>query len=229
MTSDTPRSQRPGGALLELVAVMDRLRSPGGCPWDAEQTHESLSPYLIEETYEAVEAIDELRAGGGTARAHLIEELGDVLLQVVFHARVAEEHSTDPFDIDDVATGIVEKLRRRHPHVFGDVVAETPEQVSANWVAIKAAERAAAPSGMPRGPLGGIPAGLPALARATAVVDRLDAAGRGDLVDATSASADPGSALLAQVVALVRSGLDPEAELRRVLRNLTVLAQGSTD
>jgi NTP pyrophosphatase (non-canonical NTP hydrolase) len=110
-----------GAALLELVAVMDRLRSPGGCPWDAEQTHQSLVPYLIEETYEAVEAIE------SGDRAHMAEELGDVLLQVVFHARVAQEHPEAPFDIDDIAAGIAAKLRRRHPHVFGDVVAETPE------------------------------------------------------------------------------------------------------
>ena len=109
-------TQPAGSALLDLVAVMDRLRSPGGCPWDAEQTHASLLPYLVEETYEAVEAIE---AGD---RAHMAEELGDVLLQVVFHARVAQEDAQAPFDIDDVAAGIADKLRRRHPHVFGDVI-----------------------------------------------------------------------------------------------------------
>jgi NTP pyrophosphatase (non-canonical NTP hydrolase) len=111
-----------GAALLDLVAVMDRLRSPGGCPWDAEQTHASLVPYLVEETYEAVEAIE------SGERDHMAEELGDVLLQVVFHARVAQEDEVAPFDIDDVAAGIAAKLRRRHPHVFGDVVADTPER-----------------------------------------------------------------------------------------------------
>lgn len=105
-----------GGSLLAAVAVMDRLRSPGGCPWDAEQTHESLVRYLIEECYELVQAVED---GDPSA---VQEELGDVLLQVLFHARVAAERSSAEggFDIDDVAAGLVEKLVRRHPHVFGD-------------------------------------------------------------------------------------------------------------
>ena len=127
----------PGARLLDVVAVMDRLRSPGGCPWDAAQTHETLAPYLTEEAGEAVEAI------GTGDRAHLAEELGDVLLQVAFHARVAQEHSDDPFDIDDVAAGLVEKLVRRHPHVFAGAQASTPEEVEAQWAQIKAQERAA--------------------------------------------------------------------------------------
>ncbi|MFV0463757.1 MAG: MazG family protein [Nostocoides sp.] len=126
----------PGARLLDVVAVMDRLRSPGGCPWDAEQTHDSLMPYLAEETAEYAEAV----ASGD--RAHMAEELGDVLLQVAFHARVAQEHLSAPFDIDDVAAGLVEKLVRRHPHVFGDAQASTPEEVEANWAAIKAQEKA---------------------------------------------------------------------------------------
>lgn len=137
MTGGPGPSVPSGAALLDLVAVMDRLRSPGGCPWDAEQTHASLVPYLVEETYEAVEAIE------SGERDHMAEELGDVLLQVVFHARVAQEDEVAPFDIDDVAAGIAAKLRRRHPHVFGDVVADTPEAVAANWSVIKAAEKAA--------------------------------------------------------------------------------------
>ena len=221
-----------GSALLELIEVMDRLRSPGGCPWDAEQTHESLLPYLVEETYETVDAIDQLSLGEPQARAHLAEELGDVLLQVVFHARVAQEHPSDPFDIDSVAAGITAKLRRRHPHVFGDVVADTVEQVSANWAAIKATERAGTSSaspGMPRGPLAGIPVGLPALARATLAVQRLDAAGQGGRVDAAVTEADPAGALLGLIATLVRAGLDPEAQLRRVLRNLDTVAPQLTD
>lgn len=126
----------PGLRLLDVVAVMDRLRSPGGCPWDAEQDHVSLRPYLLEEAHEAVEAID------SGDLAHLAEELGDVLLQVVFQARVGAEHPDTPFDVDDVAAGLVAKLVRRHPHVFADVVVDTPEQVAANWELIKAAERA---------------------------------------------------------------------------------------
>jgi XTP/dITP diphosphohydrolase len=127
----------PGARLLDLVAVMDRLRSPGGCPWDAQQTHESLLPYLTEESAEYAEAV----ASGD--RAHMAEELGDVLLQVVFHARVAEEHPEQPFDIDAVAAGLVDKLVRRHPHVFADVEASTPEEVAANWQRIKEQEREA--------------------------------------------------------------------------------------
>ena len=103
----------PGARLLDLVAVMDRLRSPGGCPWDAEQTHESLTTYLVEETYETLEAIE---TGD---RDHLREELGDLLLQVVFHSRIAAEDSDDPWSVDDVAGDIAAKLVRRHPHVFG--------------------------------------------------------------------------------------------------------------
>ena len=110
----------PGARLLDLVAVMDRLRSPGGCPWDAEQTHASLLPYLLEETHEVIEAVER------DDRAQLAEELGDLLLQVVFHARVAQEDPQQPFDIDDVAAGIVAKLVRRHPHVFADGAASTP-------------------------------------------------------------------------------------------------------
>jgi XTP/dITP diphosphohydrolase len=104
---------RTGDGVRDLVATMDRLRSPGGCPWDAQQTHASLVPYALEEAYEVAEAIE------GGDRADLREELGDLLLQVVFHARIAQEHPTEPFDLDDVARGITAKLVRRHPHVFG--------------------------------------------------------------------------------------------------------------
>ncbi len=226
MTSSHPAgapSPHPrGSALLDLVTVMDRLRSPGGCPWDAEQTHESLLPYLVEETYEAVEAIE------SGDRAHMAEELGDVLLQVVFHARVAQEHPEEPFDIDDVAMGIAAKLRRRHPHVFGDVVAETPEAVAANWELIKAAEKALSPDrgiplpvdgpGLPRP---GTSSGMPPLARAAQLISRLDRAGRGDLVDAATAGPDPGSRMLAIVAELVRERDDPDSVLRAAVRSLT--------
>ena len=217
-------TQPAGSALLDLVAVMDRLRSPGGCPWDAEQTHASLLPYLVEETYEAVEAIE------SGDRAHMAEELGDVLLQVVFHARVAQEDAQAPFDIDDVAAGIADKLRRRHPHVFGDVIAETPEAVAANWSVIKAAEKAAkaatgsgaaAGVGAGTGPLDGIPAGMPPLARAEQMVARLDRAGRGDLVDAAASRADAGARLLALVAEVVRQRDDPDSVLRATLRSLS--------
>ncbi len=126
-----------GSRLLELVQVMDTLRV--NCPWDARQTHESLTPYLLEETYEAVDA---LTAGD---QAAVREELGDVLLQVVFHARVAQERTDGTgYTIDDVADGIIDKLTRRHPHVFGDVSVSGADEVKQNWDTIKAAERAAA-------------------------------------------------------------------------------------
>lgn len=124
----------PGAAVLEAAAVVDRLRSPGGCPWDARQTHASLRPYLIEEAFEADEAI----ASGDST--HLREELGDVLFQVLFHGRVAQE-GPDGFDLDDIALALVEKLRRRHPHVFaGEQVADADE-VERRWESIKAQEK----------------------------------------------------------------------------------------
>ncbi|WP_041941065.1 MULTISPECIES: nucleoside triphosphate pyrophosphohydrolase [Frankia] len=128
-------AELPGSILLDAVAVMDRLRSPGGCPWDAEQTHESLAPYLIEETYEAYQAIED------GDLAELREELGDVLMQVLFHARVAAERAGDGWDVDDVAAGLVAKLIRRHPHVFADVVVDGSANVAVNWEAIKAEEK----------------------------------------------------------------------------------------
>jgi len=152
-------------ALADLVDVMDRLRSPGGCPWDAEQTHESLLPYAVEEVFEVVEAVE---TGD---RAALLEELGDLLLQVVFHARVAAEHPTDPFGIDDVAAGVAAKLRRRHPHVFGDVEVSGSAEVHTNWERIKKAEKSRESA------LDGIPAGMPALARAEKVAGRARRAG----------------------------------------------------
>ncbi|MEV6977905.1 MazG family protein [Kitasatospora sp. NPDC093806] len=156
----------PGARLLDLASVMDRLRSPGGCPWDAEQTHASLVKYLVEEAYELVEAIEE------GDRDTLREELGDVLLQVFFHSRIAEEHPTDAFSIDDVAGDIVEKLMYRHPHVFGDAEAAGSAEVEANWEALKAAEKSERES-----VLDGVPAGLPALAYAAKLVSRVRRAG----------------------------------------------------
>ena len=143
--------------LLQLVSVMDQLRSPGGCAWDAEQTHESLLEYLVEETYETVEAI-ELQD-----RVGLREELGDVLLQVVFHSRIAQEDPTDPWNIEDVAQGIVEKLIRRHPHVFLD--GDNPD-ANLNWHESKAKEKGR------ESVTDGIPAQLPALLYAAKVIAR---------------------------------------------------------
>ena len=160
---------RPGAALLRLVEVMDTLRV--SCPWDARQTHESLAPHLLEECYEALEALE-----GGDPAA-LRNELGDVLLQVVFHARIAAE-ATDGtgYTIDDVAEGIVAKLIRRHPHVFADVIVSGPEEVKRNWDAIKAAERAETGDGSASA-LDTVPFGQPALTLAAQLQRRAERAG----------------------------------------------------
>ncbi|GAB2691522.1 nucleoside triphosphate pyrophosphohydrolase [Thalassiella azotivora] len=200
----------PGARLLELVEVMDRLRSPGGCPWDAAQTHASLVPYALEEAFELAEAVE---AGD---RTHLREELGDLLLQVVFHARVAAEHVDEPFDVDDVAEGIVTKLRRRHPHVFADGAASTPEEVEASWHEIKAAEK------QRESVLDGVPLALPALARADKVLGRVERVGA-PVPEPEQGPADAaavGDRLLALVVAARRGGVDAEAALRRAVRDL---------
>jgi XTP/dITP diphosphohydrolase len=201
----------PGSRLLDLVAVMDRLRSPGGCPWDAEQTHQSLAPYLLEEAHETLEAIETGQ------RAALIEELGDLLLQVVFHARLGEEDADRSWSIDDVAAGIVTKLVNRHPHVFGDVDAPDAQYVADNWEQIKAAEKGRTSV------LDGIPAGLPALARAAKVVSRADRADlRVDLVDVElpdgTTAEEVGGLLLGIAAAAQRLGIDPETALRESVR-----------
>jgi MazG family protein len=152
-------------ALARLVDIMAKLRAPGGCPWDREQTHASLRPYLLEEAYEVLEAIDD-----GDADA-LRDELGDLLLQVVFHAELAGE--TGAFTIADVANAISSKLVRRHPHVFADVAVRDADDVMRNWRDIKAAERAAKKDDGPAGVLDGVPRALPALARAQTIGDRL--------------------------------------------------------
>ena len=121
--------------LQRLVEVMDRLRSPGGCAWDAEQTHESLIKYLLEESYEFIDAIET------DDRAGMREELGDVLLQVYFHSRIAQDHPTDPFSIEDVARGIADKLISRHPHVFENLAVSGTDEIIENWEAIKAREK----------------------------------------------------------------------------------------
>ena len=142
-----------------LVEVMDTLRSPGGCPWDAEQTHQSLARYLLEETYEALEAMDQ------GDQLTLKEELGDLLLQVVFHARIAQE--TDPsFTLDAIAEKVVEKLERRHPHVFTDLVVESHEQLEDNWAEIKRTEK------QRDSVIDGVPAALPALQLSTQLLYR---------------------------------------------------------
>ena len=206
--------QRRGSRFLELVDVMDRLRSPGGCPWDGEQTHASLVKYLLEEAYETAEAVED------ADDVALREELGDVLLQVVFHARIAQERPADGWDIDDVAAGIIDKLVRRHPHVFAGAQADTAGDVAANWEKLKAAEKGRTSAA------DGVPMAQPALALTSALLGRSARAGieitvpttieRPDKVDEVSVGR-----LLLAVVALAReSGVDAEAALRAAARDL---------
>ena len=167
-STPTKLSKIPIGKLFEnLVAVQSRLRAPGGCPWDREQTHATLRTYLIEEAYEVLDAIER-----GTSE-DLTEELGDLLLQVLFHADLAREHGA--FDISDVITGIRDKMIRRHPHVFGDAKAETSGEVLKNWAQLKAREKQAAGKGavlQQTSILDGVPRNLPALLEAYQVTRR---------------------------------------------------------
>jgi len=195
--------ERP--ALLRVVEVMDRLRSPGGCPWDADQTHSSLAPYLIEEAYETLEAIETADLIG------LREELGDLLLQVLFHARLAEE-ADEPvrFSIEEVAADLEAKLTRRHPHVFADVQVGGAEEVSANWDQIKQSEKRRASV------TDGIAMGQPALALAAKLVSRTAKSGRA--VDPPSGDGF-GERLFALVAEAVQAGIDPELALRDTARS----------
>ncbi|HKL21415.1 MAG TPA: nucleoside triphosphate pyrophosphohydrolase [Tichowtungia sp.] len=149
-------------SINDLLDVMRRLRAPDGCPWDREQTIESLRGNLIEETYEVVDAMD------SGDRKELCEELGDLLLQVVFQSQIADEEGA--FNFDDVAKGIADKLVRRHPHVFGDVQADTPDEVIRNWEKIKKTEKG---GDTPRSLVEGIPKHLPALSKAHLVQKRV--------------------------------------------------------
>jgi MazG family protein len=215
------RSAR-GARLLELVKVMARLRGPDGCPWDREQTHQTLVKYLLDETYELIEAIESGEPG------HIAEELGDLLLQVVFHAQMAADAGS--FDIDDVAGGIVTKLITRHPHVFGDVEVEGASEVVANWEVIKDHEKGRTSV------LEGVPEALPALAYATKLQKRAakigfdwdDAKGpadkvREELAGVENAAPDEleeelGDLVFASVALAHKLGVDPETALRRTAR-----------
>ena len=203
----------PGARLLDVVAVMDQLRSPGGCPWDAEQSHASLAPYLLEESYETLEAID---AGN---LDDLREELGDLLLQVAFHARVAEEHPDRPWSIDDVAAGLVAKLVRRHPHVFADADVATADEVEANWHRLKADEKGRSSA------VDGVPLAQPSLALSAKLLSRASRAEVALEVDEPDLPDDLtdgqlGVILLGVVSAARRQGLDPEGALRRAALDL---------
>jgi XTP/dITP diphosphohydrolase len=197
-----------------LRGVMDRLRSPEGCPWDAEQTNESLLKYLLEESYEFIEAVED------GDRAAMREELGDVLLQVFFHARMAEEHPTDPFNVEDVAKVVAEKLVRRHPHVFGDTKVSGSAEVLENWEAQKAAEKGRSSA------TEGIPLGQPALALATKLIYRAEKYGHQIAIEhpiniaKTTTEAELGYLLLGIIDQAHSLGLDPEAALRGATKGL---------
>ncbi|MFD7687146.1 nucleoside triphosphate pyrophosphohydrolase [Streptomyces sp. NPDC059781] len=202
----------PGARLLDLVQVMDRIRAE--CPWSSRQTHKGLAKYGIEEAYELVEAIEE------GDRDELREELGDVLLQVVFHARIAEEDPDAPFSVDDVAGGIVAKLIHRHPHVFGDETAETPEDVKEHWLRTKAIEKRR------ESVTDGVPLGQPALALTAKLASRVRTAG---LPVPLPAGEGIGYELLTLAVRAEAEGVDPEAALRaaaRVYRDAIRVAEG---
>ena len=226
----------PGAHLIDLVATMDRLRTD--CPWDARQTHASLAPHLLEESYEALEALE-----SGDEQA-ICEELGDVLMQPVFHARIAAERGDGTgYTIDDVADGIVAKLVRRHPHVFGDLTVSGADEVKRNWDEIKRREKAdlagrtgASPAGDAAiSALDGVPFGQPALALAAQLQRRAERAGvpeeLGRLDGEPGRPGEPGEpgesgqvgdhigAELFRLVAKARElGLDPETELRAAAR-----------
>jgi XTP/dITP diphosphohydrolase len=207
MTAPQPEPA-PHPQLDGLIATLERLRAPGGCAWDRAQTHESLVRYLVEESAELVEAIED-----GT-REERIEELGDVLYQVLFHADIAAE--AGEYTIEDVAEHMTRKMVGRHPHVFGDAVAETPEDVVVSWEAIKAVEKADRTS-----VLDGIPPGMPALALAEKVVGRAAKVGVVREPLAVPATEDElGAQLLAIVTGARDAGLDPERALRSAIRGL---------
>jgi len=207
-----------------LVQIMARLRGEGGCPWDRTQTRDSLKPYLVEEAYEVLDTID------AKDDAKLKEELGDVLLQVLFHAEIGRELHT--FTIDDVLETLAEKLIRRHPHVFGDLEVEDVDQVLHNWEDLKAGERAEA--GGTRGALDGVPRSLPALAQALEIQSRAARLGfdwrsadgvraklreEWDELEAASdegeRAAEVGDLLFAAVNYARWLGIDPESSLRQ--------------
>jgi len=204
-----------GSQLQRLVEVMNQLRSPGGCPWDAEQTHESLLKYLLEESYEFVDAIH------NGDRNDIREELGDVLLQVYFHARIAEEHPTEPFSIEDVAQGIADKLIRRHPHVFAGVEVRDADEVLQNWEAIKKEEKGRTSA------LDGIAMAQPALPLIEKLLYRAEKYNV-DLqtpqevkIQGVGDESSVGEALLAVIAWAHANGIDAEAALRKEAMKLS--------
>jgi XTP/dITP diphosphohydrolase len=213
----TDATQHP--KLEELIAVLEKLRAPGGCAWDAEQTHESLVKYLVEETYELVDAIER------GDREEMIEELGDVLYQVVFHSDIAAHTPGEEFTLEDVAANMTAKMIGRHPHVFGDASQkealniQSGSDVSGMWDELKKADKGGRTS-----VLDGIPQSMPALALADKVLGKAEKLG---IIDASAPGAlalgsedELGGVLLAIVTSARLNGLDAERSLRSVLRQL---------
>jgi XTP/dITP diphosphohydrolase len=192
--------------LQRLVAVMDQLRSPGGCPWDAEQTHESLLKYLLEESYEFIDAVEK------NDRAAMREELGDVLLQVYFHARMAQESDVEPFNIEDVAREVADKLIRRHPHVFGDTKVSGSEEVLENWEAQKRAEKGRTSA------VDGVALSQPALSLVTKLLYRAEK--NGVQLELPEQQAITESELQERLLALIASANSSQIDVESVLRNV---------
>ena len=205
--------------LIRLREVMDKLRSPGGCPWDAEQDHTSLLKYLLEESYEFIESVE------NNDRDAMQEELGDLLLQVYFHSRMAEEDSKQPFNIEDVAKSVADKLIRRHPHVFAGEVVDSSADVLENWEKQKAAEKGRTSA------IDGVPLAQPALPLATKVLYRLKKLNYDLSVSEPVKLKDDvdqdqfGQILLGLITQAVDKGLDPEAALRGATKELIVQIQ----
>ena len=205
--------------LIRLREVMDKLRSPGGCPWDAEQDHTSLLKYLLEESYEFIESVE------NNDRDAMQEELGDLLLQVYFHSRMAEEDAKQPFNIEDVAKSVADKLIRRHPHVFAGEEVDSSVEVLENWERQKAAEKGRTSA------IDGVPLAQPALPLATKVLYRLKKLNYGLSVSEPVKLKDNvdqdqfGQILLGLITQAVNKGLDPEAALRQATKELIVQIQ----
>lgn len=204
--------------LQRLVEVMDRLRSPGGCPWDAEQTHQSLIKYLLEESYEFIDAVET------DDREGMREELGDVLLQVYFHSRMAQDHPTDPFSIEDVARGIADKLISRHPHVFENLNVSGTDEIIENWEAIKAREKGRTSA------IDGIAMSQPALPLVSKILYRAEKYKVEVEIPAftsTEAATDDsvGEALASVIAWAHTNGIDPESALRTQARKMIAAIQ----
>ena len=202
-----------GSELQRLVEVMDRLRSPGGCPWDAEQTHESLVKYLLEESYEFIDSVD------AKDREGMREELGDVLLQVYFHSRIAQDHPADPFSIEDVARSIADKLIRRHPHVFEGLQVSGTEEIIDNWEEIKAKEKGRTSA------LDGVALAQPALALVEKLLYRAEkykvSVELTKYQSAKPATDESVGEALASIIAWARDNeIDPENALRLYARQI---------